>query len=89
MAAAFVVSAEPQSSQNADVGAFSELHCGQRRDSGLPQVAELFASGAFSHAFRATHRFPLRAIARPLYHPVRRGAICEEDCVTFLLYSDR
>ena len=42
MEAAFAVSAAPQSSQNTDEGAFSELHCGQRWDNGLPHVAQNF-----------------------------------------------
>ena len=35
-------SAAPQSSQNADEGAFSAPHFGQRLDNGLPQVAQNF-----------------------------------------------
>jgi hypothetical protein len=36
------VSAVPQSSQNADAGAFSAPHFGQRLDSGLPHAAQNF-----------------------------------------------
>jgi hypothetical protein len=36
------MSAVPQSSQNADEGAFSAPHFGQRRDSGLPHAAQNF-----------------------------------------------
>ena len=40
--AASPASAVPQSSQNADAGAFSAPHFGQRLDNGLPQAAQNF-----------------------------------------------
>src|SRR5216684_1119763 len=40
--AALPASAAPQSSQNADEGAFSAPHFGQRLDSGLPHAAQNF-----------------------------------------------
>ena len=39
---ALPASAVPQSSQNADDGAFSAPHFGQRLDSGLPHAAQNF-----------------------------------------------
>jgi hypothetical protein len=64
--------AAPQSSKNADEGAFSATHFGQRLDSGLPHKAQNFRPVVLSFpALSAAHRLtpPERATEYLLYHP--------------------
>ena len=62
----------PQSSQNADEGAFSAPHLGQRMESGLPQAAQNFlpvvlSAPHFVHRIAGIyHRCDIRNIAIPI-----------------------
>ena len=65
----------PQSSQNADDGAFSALHCGHRRASGLPHAAQNFLPVVLSvpHLEQRTRLPPGDPDWLRLYHPASRG----------------
>ena len=73
--AALPASAAPQSSQNADEGAFSAPHFGQRRGSGLPHAAQNFLLVVLSVPHLVQRMRPTLRTATDLllYHPASRG----------------
>src|SRR5712691_7146569 len=80
--AALPTSAAPQSSQNADEGAFSAPHFGQRLDSGLPHAAQNFLLVVLSvpHLVQRI-ALPGKPSDRPfLYHPAPARGSCGKGC---------